>query len=68
MQQEQITVIEEKLAFQEHALELLNERVVSQQHQIDRLVEEVERLARQLLALAHASGIDVAASEAPPHY
>jgi uncharacterized coiled-coil protein SlyX len=61
-------VIEEKIAYQEHTLQILNERIVSQQQQIDTLVTEVRQLTRQLQALAMAGGIDVAAGEAPPHY
>lgn len=68
MQREKIMFIEEKIAYQEHTLQILNERIVSQQQQIDTLVTEVRQLARQLQALAMAGGIDVTAGEVPPHY
>ena len=68
MQNEQITVIEEKVAHQDHAVQQMSDTVVAQQRQIDLLLKRVETLERQLRLLAHSVGIEIAAQEKPPHY
>lgn len=68
MRNDQITVIEEKLAHQDHSLQVMNDTIVTQQRQIELLLERVGLLEQQMQTLAQAGGIDVPATEVPPHY
>lgn len=68
MNEERLTRIETKIAFQEDQLDELNKTVYQQQQKIERLEAICEALARQVRSLADAGNEKGAANERPPHY
>lgn len=68
MNEEHLTRIETKIAFQEDQLDELNKTVYQQQQKIERLEAICEALARQVRSLADAGNEKGAANERPPHY
>lgn len=69
MNEERLTDIETKIAFQEDTIEELNKTVYQQQKKLERLEATCEALARHLTSLAESvNGITAGASEKPPHY
>lgn len=68
MNQERLTDLETKIAFQEDLLEELNKTVYRQQQEIERLQAICEALARQIRSLAETGNEKGAANERPPHY
>lgn len=69
MNEERLTDIETKIAFQEDQIEELNKTAYQQQQKIERLEAVCEALARQVRSMSEA-GSDgrPTADERPPHY
>jgi SlyX protein len=60
--------LEERLAFQERAIDELNEAVLRQQQQIDQLNRQLAALTRGLEQLAEQGQGGDLPHEKPPHY
>lgn len=67
MNDEQLTRLEEKLAYQEQAIQELNQAVYRQQREIDALREHNALLADRVAVLKEG-GEPEDTDEAPPHY
>jgi uncharacterized coiled-coil protein SlyX len=63
-----IARLEEKLAFQEQAIQEMNEVLYRQQQEIDALREHNALLAERLEALKSSDGDASDAEQPPPHY
>jgi SlyX protein len=63
-----ITILEEKLAYQEHTIQSLSDGLYRQQTVIDRLETQLQTLAEQLRTLSEAARITPEGNERPPHY
>jgi len=68
MSQDRLTTLEEKLAYQEHALQELHDALYAQQRQIEQLERRCERLNSRLAVLSEALRAEPGADEMPPHY
>ena len=64
----QVVALEEKLMFQQRALEDLNEVVLSQQAELGRLRQEIKSLRALLEGLMERGVGDDIPHEKPPHY
>jgi len=62
-----IDTLEERVAFQDDAIETLNQTITKQWAQIDALTRNVERLTDQLRE-AQANAAQGPQHEPPPHY
>lgn len=62
-----IDTLEERIAFQDDAIETLNQTITKQWAQIDALTRNVERLTDQLRE-AQAGASQGSQHEPPPHY
>lgn len=60
--------IEEKLAYQEDAIQRLSDRIIEQQAEIDQLSARCERLRLMLEEFMHKGAEGAARDEIPPHY
>jgi SlyX protein len=63
-----ITILEEKLAYQEHTIQSLSDGLYHQQTVIDRLETQLQALAEQLRTLSEAARHSPEGNERPPHY
>jgi SlyX protein len=63
-----ITVLEEKLAYQEHTIQSLSDGLYRQQTVIDRLETQLKALAEQLRILSQSARHTPEGNERPPHY
>lgn len=68
MNEDRITRLEEKLAFQEHTIAELNEVVVGQQRRIELLEQRSRDLLERLRQLADRLPEGGDEHEVPPHY
>lgn len=63
-----LTVLEEKVAFQDDTITQLDEVICSQQEQIDVLKKQLEKLESMVSEVMHGDQPQAAADEKPPHY
>ncbi len=68
MNDDRLTEIETKLAFQEAAVQELSDLVYAQQQQIDGLQALCRRLLERLQSLPETPGSSDPADDVPPHY
>ena len=68
MNDERLTEIETKLAFQEAAVQELSDLVYAQQKEIERLTALTRRLLDRIDTLSERGGDSEPADEVPPHY
>ena len=64
----QLITLEEKLSFQQRALEELNEVVLAQASQLDRQRIELEKCRKLIEQLLDRNGGEDLPHEKPPHY
>jgi len=68
MNEERLTEIESRVAFQDDTIQQLNDVIVRQQHDIEYLKEELLLLKQQIETLAPSLVVDQAQETPPPHY
>ncbi|MCP1675955.1 SlyX protein [Natronocella acetinitrilica] len=68
MSEERITILEEKLAYQEHAVAELSDALYRQQQRVDLLESLCAQMADRLRKLGERSEGSDEGSELPPHY
>ena len=68
MDEQRLTEIETRVAFQDDAIQSLSDRVYAQQQEIDRLNAWCQRLVERLEAVASPNAADPASEPPPPHY
>lgn len=66
--QNRITELESKIAFQERTIGDLNQLVYEQEARITRLEEACRELAGEIKAFSEKSGSGLPKDEKPPHY
>lgn len=67
-QDQKLTDLECKLAFQDDTLDILNNTVIAQQKQIDDLLQTLQKLQAQVISLREQQGSNSIDHEPPPHY
>jgi len=68
MNEERLTEIESRVAFQDDTIQQLNDVIVRQQHDIEYLKEELLLLKQQIETLSPSLVVDQAQETPPPHY
>lgn len=68
MNEQRLIQIEEKLAYQEHALEQVSQVLTNQQAELDRLRQQCHSLARRLSERSEPQRQSDSAEDVPPHY